>query len=393
MNVIEELTKARSLLLLDHAFWGILAMRLKFTEEPLCDTAATDGESMLYNPKYIETLSLQEIVGLEAHEVMHPAMGDIWRLDERHPFIWNMACDYVNNLMLVDAHFTLPEGALLDNAYQNMSKEQVYNILMQNAQKSPQNQPGQGQGQGQGKKGQGQGQPGQGKGQDKYKDPGKCGSMFKPADPVKAKEGEVEWKTATTQAVQMSQGDLPANMRKTLKNDVLDPPLPWHIILRDFVQRTARNDYNWSRPSKRYLAREIILPGLISDELPMVVIGRDTSGSCDCEQERFANEVSGVLSSFNTTAVVIDCDARVQQVTEYKTEDLPIKQSPRGGGGTDFRPVFNYVQKEGLTPACLIYLTDMEGRFPSNEPDYPVLWISVLENKKQPFGELVEMKL
>ena len=380
MNALEELTKARSLLVLDHCFWGMLAMRLKMVEEPLCDTLATDGETMYFNPKFIAELSTAEQIGVEAHEVMHCAMGDIWRLDSREPFIWNMACDYVNNKMLLEAGFTLPEGALVNDAYDKMSKEEVYNILIKTAQKQPKLGKGYGDG-----KGKGQGQ--------KYQDPGKCGSMFKPADPTKAKDSEVEWKTATANAVNMSQGKLPSNMRKTLKDDVLDPPLPWHVLLRDFVQRTARNDYNWNRPNRRYLPQGIILPGLLSDELPMTVVAVDTSGSTNRFQERFANEVSGVLGSFNTTITVIHCDARVQEVKEYQTADLPIKLSPRGGGGTDFRPVFEYVEKEGITPACLIYLTDLYGTFPKDEPDYPIMWVSIVPNKKAPWGETVEMKV
>jgi len=396
MNALDEITKARSLLVLDHCFWGMLAMRLKMVESPECETAATDGEVMLFNPEYVATLSTQQLIGLEAHEVMHCAMGDIWRLDERDHLIWNMACDYVNNGLLLESKFTLPDGALVNSAYNNMAKEEVYNILYKMKGKGGK-QGGQQGGQpgGKGKQGQGKGKPQQGQGQGgKHPDPGKCGTMFKPADSTKAKEAEVEWKTATAQAANVSQGTIPANLRRRITDEVLDPPLPWHVLLRDFVQRTARNDFNWSRPNRRYLSQGIILPGLLSDELPLVAIVGDTSGSTDEYQQRFANEVSGVLSCFKTTVLFLQVDARIQgEPKEYKTEDLPIEFTFHGGGGTDFRPAFDYIEKEGIEVACLIYLTDLYGTFPKNEPTYPVMWVSVTKDKKAPWGETIPMTI
>jgi predicted metal-dependent peptidase len=353
-------------------------MKLKVQEEPLCETAATDGTLLLINPEYIKGLSKQEIIGLEAHEVMHCAMGDIWRLDERDPFLWNIACDYVNNLILIDAQFTLPKGALVEQSYRNKSKEEVYNILQQQ-------QTDGGKGSQQGKGGQ------QGKGS-KYADPGKCGGMFSPTDKEAAKESAVDWKTATAQAAQVSQGTLPANLRKMV-DECLDPPLPWDVLLRDFVQRTARNDYNWTRPNRRYMPQNIILPSLLSDELVRVVVAADSSGSCDHAQNAFGKEISSVLAAFNTTITTMYCDAKVYNVKEYSTDELPIELESQGGGGTSFVPVFDYVKENDLAPACLVYLTDLYGRFPQVEPDYPVLWISVTKDKKAPWGETVFMQL
>ena len=375
MKTIDEITKSRSLLVLDHCFWGMLAMRLKMQENPNCETAATDGELMMYNPEFIDSLSTPELIGVLAHEVMHCAMGDIWRLGERDSYIWNMAADYVNNIELNKAGFTLPKGCLLDQKYAGKSKEEVYNILYKELG---------GKGKGKDGKGSGNGKDGQ-----DLRDPGKCGGMFKPSDAKQAKEGQMEWKKAVAQAVALAAGDIPGELRKMILDEVLDPPLPWHVLLRDFIERTAKNDYNWVRPNRRYLPQGIILPSLISDELPMVCIGDDTSGSTSGFETAFANEVSGILASYQTTTLVIHADCKVHNVEEYRTEDLPIKLDPRGGGGTSFEPVFDYIEKEGITPACLIYLTDLEGRFPSQEPDYPVIWVSVTKDKKAPFGETV----
>ena len=76
-------------------------------------------------------------------------------------------------------------------------------------------------------------------------------------------------------------------------------------------------------------------------------------------------------------------------------EDLPVKLDPKGGGGTDFRPVFNEVEDRGIDPACVVYLTDGWGVYPEEEPPYPVLWVLTQEpsnpNYHPPFGEVVTL--
>jgi len=382
MNAIDKITRARGILVLDHTFWGLLAMRLKLKEEKippwLPQTMATEGTTIIFVPEFVQELTDDEMIGVLAHEVMHCAMGDIWRVSGRDPRIWNLAADFVNNKILVDAGFTLPKGVLLDSRFDGMSKEEVYNLLMSEVSKLP--------------KGRMENRHCIGRPDDKQ-DP--CGGFYKPPEmsEQEIREQEVEWKTATAQAANMNKGHLPSNLRKMIDDEVLDPPLPWHVLLRDFLQRTARNDYNWTRPNRRYLSRGIILPSLISDELPMVAIGNDTSGSCWEYQPNFGKQISAILGTFQTTTLVMDCDAKVHEpIREYRTEDLPIDFQVKGGGGTSFRPVFEYIERKGIMPACLIYLTDLYGDFPKEPPEYPVMWVCV--NKEvAPFGETVHMEL
>ena len=59
-----------------------------------------------------------------------------------------------------------------------------------------------------------------------------------------------------------------------------------------------------------------------------------------------------------------------------------------GGGGTDFRPVFKYVQDNFDDVKLLLYFTDLEGVFPKEYPNYEVKWVSTKENEL-PFGSLI----
>lgn len=372
-----DLKKARSRLVLDHPFFGTLALRLLMIEDTRMQTAGTDGKHLYYNPKFFEQLTMAETIGVLAHEVMHNALGHGWRRGTRNSVKWNIAGDYAINSILTEAKLALPQGALIDAKYNGKSTEEIYNLLPEDEQQ-------------QSKSGN---EKGKGTGDSQFQDPGNCGISLEPLTTEEAKELESEWKVAIVQAAQTAKkikGTLPGQLKRLI-DETVEPSIPWYVLLRDFVEMTARNDYNWVRPNRRYLSSGFALPSMISEELPEVVVAVDTSGSiCSKTLARFSAEASAVLAAYDTKIRIIYCDARVQGVVEYTRTDLPFALEPKGGGGTDFRPVFDYTEKEGIMPSCLIYLTDMYGRFPSKEPNYPVMWVSTTKGQKAPFGKTIE---
>ena len=69
---------------------------------------------------------------------------------------------------------------------------------------------------------------------------------------------------------------------------------------------------------------------------------------------------------------------------------------PIGGGGTEFAPFFDAADEAGLVAdgTVAVYLTDGEGPFPSEPPNYPVLWIVTpggIDEDRFPFGDVVRM--
>lgn len=120
------------------------------------------------------------------------------------------------------------------------------------------------------------------------------------------------------------------------------------------------------------------------------VIAVDTSYSTNGELVRsFLQETLHILleeNAFFTTAKVhlIQCDDQVQ-------EDLVIRSAGqaqevlshfeiKGGGNTDFRPVFAYVEElrgkgELKNPGGLLYFTDGNGTYPAKKPDYPCAFL------------------
>ena len=366
MNAKDKMEKARTILILDHCFFGHLTMKFSLSEDDACETAMTNGKKLVYSPKYIDELDLQKCVGLNAHEVMHCAMGHFWRGEGKEHEKWNIACDYEINGILLKEKFELPDGALFNANYDGLSAEQIYHRLpdMEGGKKNKEG---------------------------NKSDPGKCGGVTQAkGDKNDTEEQKAEWKSSVAQAAQMAkaQGLMSKHLNIPI-NDVLNPPLPWYVLLRDFVEKTARNDYNWMRPNRRYISNGIILPSLISEELPEVCIVIDTSGSTCGMQGDFAKEASSVLAAYHTTIRVLYSDAKVHLEEIYTSDDLPIKLKPVGGGGTSFIPAFDYIATHRYSPSCMIYLTDMYGTFPSKAPEYPVMWITN-NDVKGPFGLTVK---
>ncbi len=89
------------------------------------------------------------------------------------------------------------------------------------------------------------------------------------------------------------------------------------------------------------------------------------------------SETQGILNAYpGAELTVIFCNAAIQGEPETLTQGEDLKKYPTPGGGTDFRPPFQYVEQEQLDPKALIYFTDGEcNLFPETPPDYPVLWI------------------
>lgn len=122
------------------------------------------------------------------------------------------------------------------------------------------------------------------------------------------------------------------------------------------------------------------------------VIAIDTSGSTSGELvQKFLQKTYNILmeseSFFSKVNVhIIQCDADIQEdakITNREEFDRYIKTMQiRGLGGTDFRPVFQYVdkliaEKEFANLKGLIYFTDGFGVFPSTKPGYDAAFVFI----------------
>jgi predicted metal-dependent peptidase len=380
----QRLLKARTTLVLQHPFFATLALRLRLQEDEGCGNAWTDGEVLGYNSAYILTLKDDELLGLMAHLVMHPACGHHRRRGGRDVLLWNIACDYAINWLLLDAGFTLPPDFLLIEGFREMSAEAVYSRLFETSD---------------GIRERGGDDEGPGKGREKEEKTPAAGEVRDaPMQSQGADLGAegVDWEQAFINAANTAReiGRLPPGVEQ-LVNRRLYPRLDWRQILSRFIERSARFDYSWMTPNRRYLHQGYYFPSLINSELHQIVVAVDTSGSISrTEMDQFAAELSAIMDQYPATLHLFYCDMQVRRHEEVERSELPLRLEPVGGGGTDFRPVFRRIEQEGLQPACLIYLTDLRCHlFPAVEPDYPVLWAQIGDEDHQtpPFGDLLRV--
>lgn len=390
----------------------------------LSPTMATDGTRIVYNPAFVDQLKPAELEGTLAHEVLHCTLGHHCRRSNREPRLWNEAADLAINPILIKNGFTLPQGALIDPSFTNLSAEEIYaRLLRKRGQGStaPTQWGGQATSGGTASNGpqaaQGSGiqdwsvpaasQPGANKTPEITEAtpdlpsmrPGGFGEVWDatddhghPASTAEKRRREHEWSIAAEQAIRSAKacGREPGGVERPL-SESRHSQQAWRAILRDFIAAVAPSDYRWTPPNRRYIASGLYLPSVERRGLGEIVIVVDTSGSIgERELEQFAGEISAISEEAQPEAIhVVYCDAAVQSVQEFRAAE-PVTLEAKGGGGTDFRPAFDWVAENNIAPACLIYLTDLCcDSFPET-PYYPVLWATE-SRRTAPFGETIRI--
>jgi predicted metal-dependent peptidase len=363
----ESLSRIKSQLILSYIFWATLLLKMRCEFDNNISTACTDGETIKLSAKFWESLSSDEQKFILAHELAHCLLKHHLRKGHRNHRLWNIACDLVVNLLLKDAGFTLPEDVLLNDKYKDMTAEAVYAII----EKDPQYEDGNGKGD------------------------GKWGWDFgevKEYDGPDPQANEQEWNGRIQQAIQASKScGQGSAMLDRLAEATKRSRVPWKEVCQRFVQVRAKNDYDMRQPNRRYTASDMYLPCLRSFEIGKILFIGDSSGSIGEEEINIAaSEIQAAALTVKAEFWIMWVDDEVRgDPVEIPLDQYPLKLKPKGYGGTDFKPGFEWIDKENFDPVCVIYITDgFCNSFP-NEPDYPVLWLVTSKDKfNAPFGEV-----
>lgn len=347
----------RARLMLRQPFLALLALRLELV--PVVDarlpTAATDGERIFVNARYLLALPADERLFVLAHEVWHCAALHFARRGERERELWNLAVDHEVNALLESQGLAVPAGAILYPPLRGQNAESVYAWLQQHPEQARPRPAGADRHDGL--------EPAEG-----------------PYDPdLQLGPGNWEdWPTrvvAAAQQIEQRQGSLPAEVERHLQR-LRRPSIPWRELLARFVAATAERRRDWSRPHRRYISQGLYLPGWAPEQALEIAVALDTSGSTDAYLARFMGEFAGIAASFGVWKLrLLLCDACVHSDQSFESADPPRFERirVRGGGGTDFRPVFERLAAQ--PPRALVYLTDGFGWAPDEAPEYPVLWV------------------
>lgn len=364
---LRKLTIARSRLIIDHPFFGMLALRLNLVEDNSIPTLAVNGRSVFYNADFVMKLDDGLTKSAMAHEVMHCVFQHISRRGPRDPKRWNFAGDYAINQILKDSDFEIGPGWLIDPQYAGMTADAIYAMLPE----SP-----------------------SGEALCDIMQSGEGGGDQHDQEGTGATEVEaMEWKIATMQAasVAKAKGKLPASMQRFV-DDLPKPKVDWRKQLQRFFNQVAKDDYSWMHPNRKFLSQGLYLPGLWSETMGPIAIFIDTSGSISNDiLQKFGAEIRAISASAQPSEIyVVYCDAAVNHVDVFRPDDKMIF-APHGGGGTDFRPPFEYLREKGIQPECICYLTDGYGPFPEN-PGTPTMWVMTTD-VVAPFGETIRIEV
>ncbi|MCK8514989.1 VWA-like domain-containing protein [Methylonatrum kenyense] len=356
----------RTELLLRFPFLGLLAMQLEIQvgDWQAVPAAATDGESVFGNVDYLESLTDEERLFVLAHEVWHCAAMHLQRRLGRNPRLWNVAVDYETNAVLSEAGLSVPNGALLLRGRRGRSAEELYRMLLDRL--PPDRGPfADGHGPANGGDWPGRQRPPEGRGMAR------------------------RLQSALQQSGQLA-GDMPGTLGLVVRS-LLRSETPWQRILAQFVGNLRRGEPSWSWPNRRHLSHGRYLPGA-SNRQPRIAVAIDTSGSTSRLLGRFLGELDSILraSRADTPVRVLQFDADIQ-IDERLSGPLRNRLNRlRGGGGTDFVPLFQRLQDE--PPDALVILTDGMGPAPSRAPGWPVLW-ALSGNGTRPVRWGVEVKV
>jgi predicted metal-dependent peptidase len=391
--IVDKLTTARVGLLLKTPFFGNMATRMRLVEaDDWCPTAATNGRDFYYNTKFVQKLSEKKLEFLFAHEICHCVFDHFGRVGSRDRMLSNIAQDYAVNQILVDERIgdKITEVKICqDNQYRGMAWEEIYDILYEKAEKIPMDQL---------LKQLGDlldehiNEDGDGPGKEGGDKEGKGGKPSMSKEEAQAIKDEI--KEAMIQAAAAAgAGKVPAGIQRLIK-DLTEPKMNWREFLRMNIQSLIRNDYSFSRPSRKGWHTGAILPGLKNDETIDVAIGIDMSGSIgDADAKVFISEVKSIMDQYEDYRIHLwsfDTDVYNPQVfTQDNGEDL-MDYELKGGGGTDFDANYNFMKEQGIEPKKFIMFTDGYPCGSWGDEDYcDTLFVIKGNTNEAPFGQSV----
>ena len=411
-DVETKLATARTRLILDKPFLGALVLRLPMVaaNSSWCETTFSDGKTFYYNSDYIDALDAEQTQFALSHEALHCALSHFYRKGHRIKHRWDLACDYAVNPMLINDGLKPTPDAMHLREYEGMTAEEIYPCLEDNDNggerdleqnkddssedgdnETPQNNDDAG---GENERKKNDKQDGKGNKNESPDQGGQDGSNPPPAmSPQELEDLSVQWQQRLAGAAQqaLQSGKLEGDMARMVDH-LLQPKLPWRMLLARYMSATARDDYSYTRPSSRR-GDPAVYPSLRSSETN-IVVAVDTSGSISAEEiQEFISEIDAIKSQVRAGLTLLTCDSDLNYGCPWMFapwDEFKFDIEIRGGGGTNFKPVFAWAEDQDKAPDMLIYFTDAEGVFPDVEPAFPVTWL-VKGKATVPFGQRIQL--
>ncbi len=357
--------------------------------------AATDARNILINPDEFFKYSLRERVFIMGHEIVHNVYNDVGFLhrcqasgtvpqDDGTTIPFNnsymqRAMDFRINALLKDSGIGAPPKDCLLNdeiAKANDGVLEVYKRVYEDQENN-----------GGAKTG--------GKTFDNLLAPGAG------IGPGQAPRNDQQWavEIAAAQVLEnmKSQGKGSGSLNRMF-NQILNPIIPWTDHIRGiFNRKVGSGSYNWRKPDRRFITRDLYMPSRSGNGAGWVVVWGDTSGSIGQDELcKYLAELGAIIEDCCPQRLtILWCDDSVHHIDEVEdASDLQTIQgrgTQGGGGGTSVMPVFDWIAEHTDRPEVFIAFTDGYVQFPAQEPDIPVIIWAMTTKKEGPFGDTVHI--
>lgn len=372
---VTKLDKAKAQIVLDHPFFASILLKKQLKLDNSIPTLAVDARgNIYYNEKFVEGLTVPQVVWGLCHEIGHVIGQHALRKKHRDHKKWNYAGDAWINDMLDDSDVgqRIPNTVDMKGS-KDKTTETIYDELLD----SP--------------NGNGGGDGNSGSDWDNG-----LGDDIRMEDLTESEMQEIEAnsKVEIAQAAQAAKarGKLSGKLAEIVAN-ILDVKTPWYDILERYMTDCTKQDYTWTKPNRKHIGAGIYLPSMANEpSMGELAIQVDVSGSISRKELDYYNgHLSRIVKQCNPTKVhVLYTDTQVQRYVEFD-QGADIALEFYSGGGTDMPAGFDYLNDKGISPQVFVCLTDGYTGF-GEPPDFPVVWC-ISSNVKADHGETVHFEM
>ena len=378
MKLSEKISQAKAKLLVDRPYFGTLASKLELMVNDDLESFLSSGTKLEYREEYLNGLELEELEFIFANGAMHASLAHDKRRNKRSGWLWQMATDMAINDMLVENGMQLPYGAQYRKRFSGMYAEEIYAELKADILRDDEDLEYEADN--------------ADDVEQKDESPNEENKQSTEQTQEELQEEILKEQLLAEEAISLlerefKKGDAPLSIERFFTLDYKGK-IDWRDELKIALDRYFRDDYTLLPPSKKLLYSGIYLPSSVSQTFRLVIVV-DSSGSVDeVLLNTFLSEVNFLMSLIVTYQIeLIVCDDKVHShKTFYSGESLSL--ALRGGGGTDFRVAFKFVEENFDDVKLLLYFTDLEGFFPKQRPNYEVKWLTS-QMKDTPFGRVI----
>ena len=322
--MIDTIEYSRIQLIKNEPFFGKILCMCTVREDNKCPTAGAmiskDGKfTIIYNRKFMESLSLAQKIGVWKHEVCHLLFSHTMQ-GRKNKRRLNIAMDMAINGYIGRAN--LPEGGMFaedKNFPKFLTSENYYHLLGGDEKDESEEEKG-------------------------YEFDDHSGLSEEMETAGKELQKAISEAAAREAAKGLKAGEVPMEMLENIDLNIYsDGTLSWKTLLRKYAKDTLTNTKinTRNKPNRRV---GFSADGSTDDRLPNIFIAIDESGSVDDELlEEFAGEINRLFKEYSGSVTVMHFDTEISKVEKYNKRVERVNRY--GGGGTNINPCFEMFDK------------------------------------------------